>query len=1157
MKNSEMNRAFNQNKFHVDNSVDSEWDLSQIELQEEQNSGSIPTIELEDDDEVDVGCGPPTLTQRVRNIPIRVERSVSPAHTVSPTPPAESTMVRRTIHDHRTHLPSSTNTQAEHEQQRVTVLPTPAGIILNRVYHKNPTAHKDNYFSFQDTPPSPGALPASVIFGDRPTSAEPKIVMTANHYDKRIVRRSFDKSCTATSTKTSRQQKNSGPYRLLGVIDLEPDTESETTESCSQSVSGDEPTSVESSKHRDIRTPTNSALLGSSTRSNESPRVEDNNPLTIEIDEDDIEEDTRMELSDEEGAIDLQTVNEDQPLPGTSKDCSNSNLPIDQCTLKDSDSSSTAQVNPSSMANSFWDVSSSGCVKIPSENKVSSSANRPYKYTEFDAMLEKINQQVPAMSQQDRVEHWRVTKEDLLYSIPTVAEIESTTSVKRHMDEAIHISSSESSSDSETSDSPSLLRERQLREKYKKRRMAVDSTDPANPALPVSKDLDFRRSQLNPEIDKTPCSMIQIRKHYYKFPTRFDPTLEEKHELSSGVPYASFLHDEKERNKCKEYLRYNPAYCPDLKPRSRHLPVGVENKVAVVVISPLKITTTEGDNGVEIAVNNSKTIIRQQPDLLVERPKSADRVSHYGKIRSRGAPPSVVARKRRYKVHSAQQKRKKSIMVVTSSNLRSYRRLVLKAGYSLRNGKVRKKQSFVNLKQNRRPKRKLEPSHKADRQMGAASDSTTAPIRRNSRVSVDSAVSSSTSAERQNNHTQRPAAAVGGVPEVAKLPLPSELRTIKNPVDRANGEVQMVYYAADTIIVIQQDLISFWECSKLASLLGLQQELQPLGQMKRAQTDTIVDSTNFNRLCFNEGEVIYLEPRARNLDEDDARLCPLASLYINCYFVGANEEKETPSLRMKSLQLDSVRSEISDILFTPLPRSRYFIICWHELLAENEHRTGMCKYSLTPDLETLASIREFPTVTQKIASLKCLDGNRLIGLGSTTVAIWNYDNGCLVFTVDLKVEIQTPLAAFIYNEKEDSALFLIQLCPSAGENLMRKTIKIMAINMKKRSWHLVQNYDIPLESSSILTESSTLHEVGLHCTTFQSGELLAISLDDLTTCFTNHKQLQGPDGRRITRDKVAMREKLFLNAANGRQLVLVSDKSIKLRTIDEYALACR
>lgn len=665
---------------------------------------------------------------------------------------------------------------------------------------------------------------------------------------------------------------------------------------------------------------------------------------------------------------------------------------------------------------------------------------------------------------------------------------------------------------------------------------------------------------MNPEIDKDPNSMIQVRKHYYKFPTRFDPNVEEKCEPrkkpSSGDPYAIFLHDEKERNKYNEYSRGNPPCYSDLNSRNRHLPVGIENKVAVVVLSPLKITTTEGDNGgLEIALNNSSTITRQQSDLLVERPKSADRVSHYGKSRTRGTQPSVVGRKRRFKVHSAQQKRKKSIMVVTSSNLRNYRRLVLKAGYSLRSGKMRKKQSFVNLKKNLRLKQKIERPHKPERQ--TAVESALAPIRRNSRVSVDSAVSSSTSAERQNNNKHRSAAAAGGLSEVAKLPLPSELRTIKNPLDRANGEVQMVYYAADTIIVIQQDLISFWECSKLASLLGLQQELQPLGQIKRAQSDTIVDPTNFNRLCFNEGEVIYLEPRARNLDDDDARLCPLASLYINCYFVGANEEKESPSLRVKSLQLDSVRSEISDILFTPLPRSRYFIICWHELMAENEHRTGMCKYSLTPDLETLASIREFPTVTHKVTCLKCLDGNRLVGLGSTTIAIWNYDNGCLVFTVDLKVEIQTPLAAFVFNEKEDSALFLIQLCPSAGENLTRKTIKIMAINMKKRSWHLVQNYDIPLESTSILTESSTLHEVGLHCTTFQSGELLAISLDDLTTYFTNHKQLQGPDGRRITRDNVAMREKIFLNAANGRQLVLVSDKSIKLRTIDEYALACR
>lgn len=1144
-KNSEMNRSFNREKNHPEDSMSSEWDLSQIELQEERSPETIPTIELEDDDEVDVGSAP----QKVRTIPIRIERSVSPTVVTSPSPP--------TMQHYRGLLPPPgiiNRTPPVGQRSPVAVSPSPAGIILNRVYHKNPTPQKDNYFSFMDTPPSLGALPASVIFGDRPVSTEPKIVMTANHYDKQIIRRSFDKPNTASSTKTSRQQKNNGPYRLLGVIDLEPDTESETTESCAQSVSGDEPTSTsKSSKNRDIRTPTNSALLGGGSH---SLKGADNKPLTIEIDEDEIhEEDTRMELSDEETEEpDLQEVVDDQPMAGTSKDSASAKIPMDQCTLKDSDTSSTAQMNPSSMANSFWDVSSSGCAKM-NDHKTTSLNSRCNKGTEFDVMLEKINQQVPAMSQQDRVEHWRVTKEDLLYSIPTVAEIESTNSVKRPMDEAIHISSSESGSDSETSDSPSLLRERHLREKYKKRRMAVGTGKPASSSLPLSEDLDFRRSQLNPEIDKRP-SMIEIRKHYYKFPTRFDPNAEEKDESSEKScfrnPYATFLQDEKEKDKFTGYLRRNPAYCPNLLPRARHLPAGDGNKVAVVVLSPLKLQTM--NEGVEIAQNNSGTnSSRQQPEHHPERPKSADRISHYGKSRTRHrAPPSVVGRKRRYKVHNSQLKKKKSIMVVSSSNLRSYRRLILKAG--LRSGKVRKKQSFVNLKQSRRSKRTAESILKPEAQIALVEPP--GAVRRNSRVSVDSAVSSSTSAERQTANKNRTSAGVA--PETPKLPVPSELRTMKNPLNRSNGEVQMVYYATDTVIVVQQELISFWQCSKLASLLGLQQELQLAGQLKRAQSDTLVDPTNFNRLGFNEDEIFYLEPRARNLDEDEARLCPLASLYVNCYFVGENEEgKDTPSLRMKSLQLDTVRSEISDVLFIPLPQSRYFIICWHEQLVENEHRTGMCKYSLTPDLETLASIREFPTVTHKISSLRCLDENRLIGLGNTTVAIWNYDNGCLMFTVDLKVDIQTPLAAFIHTENDDSALFLIQMCQSAGENPTRKTIKILAINMNKRSWHLVQTYDVPLESSSILTDSSTLNGLGLHCTTFQSGELLAISLDDLTTCFTNHKQLQGPDSRRITRDNVAMREKIFLNAANGRQMVLVSDKSVKLRTIDEYALACR
>lgn len=180
MKNSEMNRSFNRDKNHAEDSVGSEWDLSQIELQEERSPETIPTIELEDDDDVDVGISPP----KVRDIPIRVERSESPPVVLvsSPTPITQnadsSSMVRRPFHDHRDFYPSAINSRppAPVMVPSPPLIPTtPAGIILNRVYHKNPTPQKDNYFSFMDTPPSPGALPASVIFGDRPVSSEPKI----------------------------------------------------------------------------------------------------------------------------------------------------------------------------------------------------------------------------------------------------------------------------------------------------------------------------------------------------------------------------------------------------------------------------------------------------------------------------------------------------------------------------------------------------------------------------------------------------------------------------------------------------------------------------------------------------------------------------------------------------------------------------------------------------------------------------------------------------------------------------------------------------------------------------------------------------------------------------------------------------------------------
>lgn len=1165
MKNNDMR---NRNR-ERDSSV-ADWDLSQIELHEDRNfrQNNIPTIDLEDDDEHEStsareevslrGIDMPSsrvrtfptnirkspASPRVHAIPVAVQRDSDVIGTSAGATGVENVLVRRSIHDQKGIFGISPVTPATQ---------APAGIILNRSYNKNPTP-KENYFSVLNTsPPSFGFSSTLNIFSPRSTSTEPKTVITSNHYERKIIRRSVEKPGVSlpSSTVTRRQEKNNGPYKLLGVIDLEPDTESETTDDRSVTPSVlDTPKSRGSINSRMDTTPANPAGVTHSdfklcsSKENNTGIFDGTvkNLLTIEIDEDEErhneDEESRMELSEvDDGTTVEQTETDNEPTLRTSKTRSSDELHVEQCTLSDSDSSSTAQMEPTSMVNSFCDVSSSGCVKMTDSNR---SIHQSNKYTEFDLLLDKINQQVPAMSQQDRIEQWRVTKEDLLYSIPTVAEIESSTSVKRPLDDPIHISSSDSSSDSETSDSPSLLRIKQQRSHFKKRRIADDQLvgDRSSPLIALSEDLDFRRCQINPEIDKR-ASMIQLRKNYHKFPTRFKRLLEdEAGEKTPEDPYVNFLKNDVEKEKLAGYLRKNPAYHSQLGNQSCQLD---ENKVAVVVLSPLEVQTS-----CEPSANNSDT--RQRS----ERAESADRISRYGKSGTKSAGRTV-----RYKARKPLLKKKP--LRVVSSKLRSYRRLIMKT--SLRNGKVRKKQSFINLisaskqkRQSCKGAKRNYPKNCDSRHSVTKPSEGTSQKRRSkeqhaqpNRLSVDSAVSSSTSAEQKGHETVAPT--VQG---------PAALRTMKNPLSRSNGEVLMIYYVFNKLIAIQQELVSFWEVSKLCTLLGLQQELRSIGEIKRSQTDLPIDATNMNRLGFNEEEPFYLEPRARDLNEDGARTCPLASIYINCYYESKNEEgKDIRSIKMKSLQLDSVRSELSNILFVSLPKSRYFIICWHEQMSENDFRTGLCKYSLTPDLETIASIREFPIVEQRILCLKSVDSNRIIGLGNTSIAIWNYENGHLIFTVDLKIDIQMPLTAFTHTENNESALFLVQLLPSPSGNQCSKLIRVIGINMNKRSWHLVHNYEVALESNTILCESSTLNSTNVHCTTFQSGELLAISLDDLTTCFSNYKRLQGPDGRRVTRDIVAAREKIFLHPAENRQLVLVTDKFIKLNTIDEYSLMCR
>lgn len=73
-----------------------------------------------------------------------------------------------------------------------------------------------------------------------------------------------------------------------------------------------------------------------------------------------------------------------------------------------------------------------------------------------------------------------------------------------------------------------------------------------------------------------------------------------------------------------------------------------------------------------------------------------------------------------------------------------------------------------------------------------------------------------------------------------------------------------------------------------------------------------------------------------------------------------------------------ISSDVQSVNYTTLSHSRYFIMTWPQENPLGKTRSGLCKYSLTPQLDTLASIREFKNVRHIIRYLQCMSGKSKI-----------------------------------------------------------------------------------------------------------------------------------------------------------------------------------
>ncbi|XP_062130949.1 uncharacterized protein LOC133842054 [Drosophila sulfurigaster albostrigata] len=315
--------------------------------------------------------------------------------------------------------------------------------------------------------------------------------------------------------------------------------------------------------------------------------------------------------------------------------------------------------------------------------------------------------------------------------------------------------------------------------------------------------------------------------------------------------------------------------------------------------------------------------------------------------------------------------------------------------------------------------------------------------------------------------------------------------TLRNPLAGKNGKVLYMYYELEQLIVLQERIITFWKYSKIFNVLqkpkpddlttnaatsqqhsynifgantsttgnnkstrrttGVSDDLESdsidqhwvyLGGTRRTTNDVEVVMPYANRLCAHNSTPVYIEMRSHQLDHH-RRESMLLSLYVNVYYYC--EEEMRPKLH--SVHLDAVNCDWNQVIYTCIPESRYFVMAWQQEIVMGKPRSGICKYSLTPTLDTLASIREFKQLRHELIHIECLMEDRLIGYGQTRITIWDHRSGDTLMNYDLGFDLGHNLGVMHFPSFEMDQSSLLVLYQHVKEQNKWPELRIIACEL--------------------------------------------------------------------------------------------------------------
>ncbi|CAD6997598.1 unnamed protein product [Ceratitis capitata] len=315
----------------------------------------------------------------------------------------------------------------------------------------------------------------------------------------------------------------------------------------------------------------------------------------------------------------------------------------------------------------------------------------------------------------------------------------------------------------------------------------------------------------------------------------------------------------------------------------------------------------------------------------------------------------------------------------------------------------------------------------------------------------------------------------------------SPSKQLQNPVKISFGRIDYIYYEMDVLIVVQEKLVSFWKYFKLINVLAGSQaygkcnfrlsngaiglpnnssssDPSPtwlsLGDCRRITTDMEISTSYANRICVHNSMPIYVEMRCRAIPHE-RRYCNLLSMYINIYYF--NDEEMIAKIH--SIQLDTIQGLPSDVVYTTITESRYFIMSWPQQNILGKPRSGLCKYSITPNLDTLASIRDFKHIRHCVRYLECTTDDKLIGFGDTQLTVWDHRSGDVLMNYEFNMNLGINLGSIYYPTLEigqNSILLLFQYTQISGESEGNELVFIAcSISHTTPSHRIIKRLRIP------------------------------------------------------------------------------------------------